>query len=132
LGDVENRIHYIPQHRRARPAAAVFAGHVRRDHRPLPVCSIACIPQLISTIFGRVISVQTILCLRRSSQPRLNHKGLKSLNLISGQPLRPRRSELARAALFARSAARRDNPQCIALVGSICRKRGHDASGLMV
>jgi alkylation response protein AidB-like acyl-CoA dehydrogenase len=37
---------------------------------------------------GRVISVQTILCLRRSSQPRLNHKRLKSLNLISGQPLR--------------------------------------------
>jgi hypothetical protein len=36
-----------------------------------------------------VISVQTILCLRRSSQPRLNHKRLKSLNLISGQPLRP-------------------------------------------
>jgi hypothetical protein len=24
--------------------------------------------------FARVISVQTILCLRRSSQPRLNHK----------------------------------------------------------
>ena len=29
------------------------------------------------------------MCLRRSSQPRLNHKRLKSLNLISGQPLSP-------------------------------------------
>ena len=34
------------------------------------------------------------MCLRRSSQPRLNHKRLKSLNLISGQPLKNVRLEV--------------------------------------
>jgi hypothetical protein len=83
LSDEKDRIHQCPHLRHTRPAAPVLAGHVGGDHRPLFVGRIACITQPISTIFRSGDFSPN----RRSSQLRLNYKRLKSLNLISGQPL---------------------------------------------